>query len=138
MGKRAGGPDKGQEVWGRAKHGPQGSKKGCTSRKEALFIKIEPLAPRLAHGPCFFAKRKECIKGALSLLLCLQFCMWVGPRDCSLCPLLPCVICFAGVLLKDGALLAGKDSYLAKIPLSFSLLGYNLLSMYYIMLIYVL
>ena len=48
------------------------------------------------------------------------------------------MVCFAGVLLKDGAFLGGEASYLAKIPLSFSLLGYNLLFMYYKMLIYVL
>ena len=60
--------------------------------------------------------------GSLSLSAC-QNCMWVGSRDFSLCPLLPCVVCFASVLLKNGALLDGEASYLAKIPLSFSLLG---------------
>ena len=48
-------------------------------------------------------------RSSLSCLECL-FCMWVGSRDCSLRPLLPYVICFAGVLLKDGALPGGEAS----------------------------
>ena len=61
MRKWVGGLDNGQEVWGRVKLEPQGTKKRCASRKGALFPKIWPLAPRLGHGPCFFAKRRVCV-----------------------------------------------------------------------------
>ena len=47
--------------------------------------------------------------------------MWVGSRDCFLHPLQACVLCFAGIKTREGALFGGEASYLAKIPLSFSL-----------------
>ena len=78
------------------------------------------------------------IKGDLSHSLLVSFaCKWALEITLS-GPLSPYMICFACLLLKDGALLGGEASYLAKIPLSFSLLGHNPLSMYYIMLIFVL
>ena len=54
MGKRASGLDKGQEVWGRAKLGPQGTKKGCTSRKEPFFPKNMTFDPKISPWPKLF------------------------------------------------------------------------------------
>ena len=145
MGKWARGLDNGQEVWGRVKLGPQGTKKRCTSRKGPLSPKIWPLAQEQGLAHAFLPKiSTKCAlsplrpsKEDISCLAC-QFCMWVGSRDCSLCPLQPCVLCFVGWMLRDGALLGGEASYLAKISLSFSLPWLSPLSTYYISLIYVL
>ena len=86
---------------------------------------------------CVFFLGHKHERDSLSLSTC-QFCISVGSRDCSLCPLLPYVVCFAGLPLKDGALLGSEATYLAKIPLSFSISWLSTLSMYYISLIYVL